>query len=845
MEDKVFKAALGGLLHNIGKFAQRAGEAASRTWDGEAEQDYKYQHALYSGDFVEKYVPSHWAGELSGPASHDRPRSGYNEVTALADQLSAGEPAGAAGSEAEQMVSVFCNLTLNQGHAAAAVAKRYLPLKPLAIREDVIFPGEVEPDPAGAYRKLWDEFIRAAQALKTAYSDPQTASPSAYLSGLVDLLQRYTWSIPAVYDQPEPDVSLYDHSRMTAALAACLVNLPQLPAAESDIPAALLVGGDISGVQRFIYTITSSGAAKSLRGRSFYLQLLTEVVARYILEQLGLPLTNLIYAGGGNFFLLAAAGKDQEDKLAGIAKDVSERLLTTHEGELHLILECAPVQAGQFKVGEFSTAWDNLHRALNQKKLKPLANLENAVLGQEIGRGMGVGGDEDHLCAICGREDDQTRPKESGGEVVRTCRLCESFEQLGNELVKATHLVMFHGEARTRQRVDRWWHGLELFGVNFWAINGDRPPQEERYLTHRPAEPRLVEIVTLKNRARYSREIAAELAQINAPRLDTFRLFAQLVPTGQDSSGQEYPLTFDELAELATAPDGAGTRWSGLKRWGVLRMDVDNLGALFSEGFKAGNGPQGQDMNKLSLSRLASLSFALRLFFEGWLPHLGRPDKAELSPAEQRMQDRLYVQYAGGDDLFVAGSWDALPEFALAIQESFKRYVCENPAVTLSGGAALATVKYPLYRAAKEAETAEGAAKKYRQAKNAFCFLGQVVGWEDFRPVMERAYQLAKWCGDGGPLSRALLQNLMAIHREYREGRDKAIAHKKWQPGQIYWGPWMYHLAYQMARRTEGRQVPQAIKEELRALETAMLEDRHNIETIGLAARWAQFLIRK
>jgi CRISPR-associated protein, Csm1 family len=58
------------------------------------------------------------------------------------------------------------------------------------------------------------------------------------------------------------------------------------------------------------------GAARTLRGRSFYVQLLTEGVADFILRRLGLPPTNLIYAGGGNFYLLA--GVSQQERLKGV-----------------------------------------------------------------------------------------------------------------------------------------------------------------------------------------------------------------------------------------------------------------------------------------------------------------------------------------------------------------------------------------------------------------------------------------------------------------------------------------------------------------------------------------------
>lgn len=42
-----------------------------------------------------------------------------------------------------------------------------------------------------------------------------------------------------------------------------------------------------------------------MRARSFYLQLLTEAIARDVLTRLGLPITNALYIGGGGFQLLA------------------------------------------------------------------------------------------------------------------------------------------------------------------------------------------------------------------------------------------------------------------------------------------------------------------------------------------------------------------------------------------------------------------------------------------------------------------------------------------------------------------------------------------------------------
>jgi CRISPR-associated protein Csm1 len=107
------------------------------------------------------------------------------------------------------------------------------------------------------------------------------------------LIQNLAWCLPSSAYMQSHNVSLYDHARMTAALSAILCDLPgkDLQTIEGDpvkciIPAAMLIGGDLSGVQDFIYTITNKGATASLRGRSFYLQLLTEAATHFILREL-------------------------------------------------------------------------------------------------------------------------------------------------------------------------------------------------------------------------------------------------------------------------------------------------------------------------------------------------------------------------------------------------------------------------------------------------------------------------------------------------------------------------------------------------------------------------------
>jgi hypothetical protein len=146
---------------------------------------------------------------------------------------------------------------------------------------------------------------------------------------------------------------------------------------------------------------------------------------------------------------------------------------------------------------------------------------------------------------------------------------------------------------------------------------------------------------------------------------------------------------FEEIAENST-----GAPWLG-----VLRMDVDSLGRLFAQGLQP----------KATLSRMATLSRTVRLFFEGYVAHL-------CEAYAQRQQ--LYLLYAGGDDLFVVGAWSVLPELARKIRGAFRQLVGADH-VTLSAGIAINHPSTPLYQLAETARAAlDEQAKEHRWYPN-------------------------------------------------------------------------------------------------------------------------------
>ncbi len=89
----------------------------------------------------------------------------------------------------------------------------------------------------------------------------------------------------------------------------------------------LLVKGDFSGIQEFIFNTKSKGAAKTLKGKSFYIQILAELAIECIFTNTGITSDeelHTVYNGGGNFYLLIP--QDKKKQLLNAEKRIHQDL---------------------------------------------------------------------------------------------------------------------------------------------------------------------------------------------------------------------------------------------------------------------------------------------------------------------------------------------------------------------------------------------------------------------------------------------------------------------------------------------------------------------------------------
>ena len=782
----------------------------------------KYFHALAGlladpllADQQEKIVPAQWLEKVK-----------QARVTAsLASKLAAGVDKNAVkGDIAQSLQSVFSNIHTPEGNIPATV---FWPQASLRLNDQVVMP-DVKKKPSS---KPWTDFLAEAGTLKSVYEGAPDESLPLFIENLSLMMQKHLWCLPSSYADVLPDVSLYDHSRMTAALAAAMTEW------EKGKPVAQLVGGDLSGVQKFIYTISSSGATSALRGRSFYLQLLTDATARYILRNLDLPITSLVYAGGGNFYLLAPAGAD----LKPLREYISRVLLYHHSGDLYLAVGALDLQEQDFYEGKIARCWQALTDNLNRVKLQPFSELGDGL--KVVFEPQGHGGDENLQCQVCGLEHPDTKVEQVDDpqkEGKRKCPPCISYEEdLGKDLRKAQFLLYETIEETalfTGVPVPGTWDQvLAHFGLRVKPSDSmPRSNGQESVLfaldddAARNLRPTKTQAVGRRFMVNVTPEISrSDLDELSAAKFEPMPKAGDIKP-------------YDVMEYQS----------QGIKRLGVMRMDVDNLHEIISKGF-------GEEA---SLSRIGALSFAVSLFFEGWVAKLAEDINAK--DKSDGRGERLYSIYSGGDDLFFVGAWDAVIELTRQIRADLSRYAGNHPGVHASAGVVLVGGKYPLYQAAQDAGKAEEDAKEYQwyagetpRTKDSITFLGQTMSWQQFglqkcdnlnqQTVHAWSHRLQQAQKD---TPRALLGLLIRLQESYDSASEKRRLQgadlNQERKTQTIWGPWNWLGVYYL-KRMQKRLSDPAFKDLLQDILNLMQSgDFSSIQWIGLAARWAQLLTR-
>ncbi len=660
------------------------------------------------------------------------------------------------------------------------------------------------------------------------------------------LIEKYGTFLSISRDVPH--ISFYDAVKSAAAIHDCLVR----DSVDKEKP-FLLVSGDFSGIQDTIYTIASSGALKTLRARSFMLELLTEHIIYEIQQPTGCGRYSLIFSGGGGFSLLVPNTSENQEAIGDFIKIVNNWMLEQFGLQLFLAVHCEPVSKADITGKGFKDIWESMaDKMAKQKKRKfwdtpDFDNLFCPKMPKQL--------TNREACRITHRDDlpnsemtDWDDEPNEEGEKRRVSKLAYRLWELGDRLTEFKYIF------RRSSPVDDFKDGTLLFPTHDGC-------QAEYQTTADFAQISDYEVRWFVN----SWDVGSYKDNKTFPFLfgSYVKSVADLPGEVQDHEKEEYlkdhGKQMHQPKRVTASFSGLAKAAKGIKLIGCLRMDVDNFGELFSG-----------ELVKSGIAGLSNLSRSMNLFFKGYLNEIcgmnlgdltkeGYPLDITGEKLSQTDRNHRYVSivYAGGDDLFIVGAWDDVAELAFDINTCFREFSCCNSEVHLSAGVTLHKPKFPLYQMAKMAEDAEKAAKANEEKESLSLFytdtlrrynkfLNDRIKQENRRRTSagkqsdDRIALASRW--DEYDSVIQLTKQLYKLRPDVPHGLYRKLFEtlRIWQEEGPLYMPMLSYTKYQFGKQQEG--TPEA--KELKALLTTLFQS-DQMRKLHIPLHWVEYLSRE
>ena len=849
------RVAIAAFLHDLGKFAERANiDVTQQTLENNQQMYcphhksstddrgwFSHKHAAYTAialDRIERHLPSlqgcevepfaAWGSRnvddsfINGAAKHHKPETFLQWVIATADRVASGfernefeqynaaREGTATGKNhyTARQLTLFEQIRLNDTNREQTYDYRYR-LKPLS--PDALIPvlaEGYEPDnreqAQREYLELWNGFTESLEKIPESHRD----NLPLWLDHFESLWGCYTHAIPsATAFNTRPDVSLYDHSRATAALAVALWryhherrdNIEQITKlmrnrGDWDERKLLLIQGDFFGIQDFIFATggeTEKRAAKLLRGRSFYVSLLMECAALKILDELGLPSTSQIINAAGKFLIVAPNTEQVRKTLKTVQQKLNNWFLKntwgiSGIGVVDLPACCndflkQPIDHGQ-KASlleiPFQRLMKRLLEELERAKLKrfdlcnqrPEAAIFSDFLNQFDDRGV---------CRIDGRS-----PATEDMNGMSLSELAYDQIKIGEYLTKSQRLLI------TRKNPDSMTLKIPLFDyyVSF---------TQDEEITGQFSQ--LAEDENLLRAFDFSLPQSGDEILWNGYARRSINGYVPRFGENDVANESRYK-SVDETVELEAIKslNHIACEDDGINALMTIKGDVDNLGLIFQQGLvRTGAGGGDVSVEGLTFAKMSALSRQMNAFFAIYLPYRCQKD-----------YPNTYTVFAGGDDFFLIGPWYSQIKLTKDMCRWFKEYVAHNPEVHFSSGLVMTKPGLPIRYLAEQSERGLEVAKQYNPEnyqplpKNAVTCYGHTIDWDGFTELLNQAEALENFKDElGSELSTGYLYGLLQfadMQAEIKRERENA------NPESALWHSWFAYRTRRMLERIRG-----------------------------------------
>ena len=553
--------------------------------------------------------------------------------------------------------------------------------------------------------------------------------------------------------------------------------------------------GDVSGIQEYIFSVKSKNAAKTLKARSFFIQAICENAISLIKSKLDEENVFIQYNGGGNFYLFLG-GENVLEKVENVKATINTQLW---QKEISFVISLVEIPESAKTNNDFKQIRQAIENRSRVDKLQKYKYFPDAF---------------DRYESLYNKSENQENKAE-----------LDKWKDFTGSLVRSTS---WHTVPNNTEQIFVNSNSVEAFNQSF-------------------------EISTANHKNSFKKSISNKIPIAKKEFINNNK---DLIEAYEKAN--EEKISIDGILPLNLLADMAKKR-TGSAYLGVLKMDIDDLGAVFSA------------LDNFSLNQKVSGAFTwffeehlLNILKNGKLKYREKRDD-EWEDKEVIYYNNVYTVFAGGDDSFFIGGWDVITQLAIQIQEEFDKFTAylfkENPRfkeivvamyndkklekdkVTLSAGLTMVSAKYPIVRLAEEAEHLIDEAKGKDKYKNKICVFGNVVSWEEFKEANDLAETLRKLILEKGE-TRALIYRVDQMAAEFDKLMDKSTSKNNEIPK-----VWKMYYALRNVKYKENRDVieQEIVEKYSKTMIKAFMDNDYNsaAKKYKVAIKLAEYLTKK
>lgn len=619
----------------------------------------------------------------------------------------------------------------------------------------------------------YNDFI---SELKSVFSFYEKEDDFDSLINLILVLyEKYFWCIPDFTGNDETDISLYNHIKDVTAVALCLLKN------DKNTQNINLIVGDIPGIQKYIFGVENRKAAKMLRGRSIFVQILSRNFATLFLKQLGLTEANMIMLAGGKFYILAPDQTKFETIFAETTAKIQKYLAENFVYELNFAAGFASFSCEEMKTGklQFGRIVETATAKLNEQKQKmhkqylffQNGDFEQYILDDYIDTEDAI--TDNVKCFLT------SKPIIKGKGEVKRFKAEEGKDEEKN-VYKQAYKEYLVGEKVINDNVVI---SLEENSLDFDtdSINNLEKLSNVTEGNKLVINPDIDEIL---------KEINKKPGIANLLRNSRFFTAANFVSFDRKNEIMDF-------MEISESIEGASYLT-------LLKGDIDELGLIMSYGLERDNDKNGNNEDLNSISRITTLSHHIKYFFSffvnGFLKDLN--DKENI---------KSYTVFAGGDDIMIVTHQNHALKILNEFNKTFMEFSCNNPEVHTSYSLTHFKHSTPIRLVAEFSEENQKETKKgknrgglkkaeeiandptafiNKSRKNSTFIYETIVKNEELDNLIKYTNKLYEWTKDEkNPVSNSILRNLMIfaeMMKEYNDSKGNDTAKLLWHPHLTY-----------------------------------------------------------